>query len=104
VRGKPLLIGCPLFSKNCAARPGNFGGYLSLATAAWRSEAWDDGMGLPEGWQRSTGLGARIMAHRAAMFGAEFVMDLNPTGGTFVKCSLSISPQSADNAPAKHDL
>jgi signal transduction histidine kinase len=64
----------------------------------------DDGVGLPEGWQKSKGLGARIMAHRAAMIGADFVMDLNPTGGTLVKCSLPIPPQSVDNAPGKHDL
>jgi signal transduction histidine kinase len=64
----------------------------------------DDGAGLPEGWQKSPGLGARIMAHRAAMIGADFVMDLNPTGGTFVKCSLPIPPQSGDTAPGKHEL
>jgi signal transduction histidine kinase len=64
----------------------------------------DDGTGLPEGWQKGTGLGTRIMAHRAAMIGADFAMDLNPTGGTLVKCSLPIPPQSADNAPPKHDL
>jgi signal transduction histidine kinase len=63
----------------------------------------DDGLGLPDGWQKSAGLGARIMAHRAAMIGADFVMDLNPTGGTFVKCSLPIAPRPADNAPDKHD-
>jgi signal transduction histidine kinase len=59
----------------------------------------DDGVGLSEGWQKSQGLGTRIMAHRAAMIGADFTMDLNPTGGTFVKCSLPIPPPSADNAP-----
>jgi signal transduction histidine kinase len=59
----------------------------------------DDGVGLSEGWQKSQGLGTRIMAHRAAMIGADFSMDLNPTGGTFVKCSLPIQPPSADNPP-----
>jgi signal transduction histidine kinase len=61
----------------------------------------DDGVGLSEGWQKSPGLGTRIMAHRAAMIGADFAIDLNPTGGTFVKCSLPIPPQSADNPPDK---
>ena len=61
----------------------------------------DDGVGLPDGWQKSPGLGTRIMAHRAAMIGADFAVDLNPTGGTFVKCSLPIPPQSGDNAPGK---
>jgi signal transduction histidine kinase len=64
----------------------------------------DDGAGLPEGWQKSQGLGARIMAHRAAMIGADFIMDLNPTGGTFVKCSLPVPPPSGDTAPGKHEI
>jgi len=59
----------------------------------------DDGVGLSEGWQKSQGLGTRIMAHRAAMIGADFTLDHNPTGGAFVKCSLPIPPRSADNAP-----
>lgn len=59
----------------------------------------DDGVGLSEGWQKSQGLGTRIMAHRAAMIGADFALDHNPTGGALVKCSLPIPPQSADNAP-----
>jgi len=59
----------------------------------------DDGVGLSEGWQKSQGLGTRIMAHRAAMIGADFTLDHNPTGGAFVKRSLPIPPRSADNAP-----
>ncbi len=51
----------------------------------------DDGTGLPETWQENQGLGTRIMAHRAAMIGASFSIEPNPTGGTFVKCSLSPS-------------
>jgi signal transduction histidine kinase len=47
----------------------------------------DDGTGLPENWQKGQGLGTRIMAHRAAMMGAELSIEPNPTGGTFVKCS-----------------
>ena len=63
----------------------------------------DDGAGLPEGWQKTAGMGTRIMAHRAAMIGADFFVDLNPTGGTFVKCSLPIADSPADNASVKHD-
>ena len=48
----------------------------------------DDGVGLPEGWQKTQGLGTRIMAHRSAMIGASFSIEPNPTGGTLVKCSL----------------
>ncbi len=56
------------------------GGRLSLTVE-------DDGAGLPENWQKGAGLGTRIMAHRAAMIGAELSIEPNPTGGTFVKCS-----------------
>jgi signal transduction histidine kinase len=48
----------------------------------------DDGAGLPEEWQKHRGLGTRIMAHRATMIGGEFSIEPNPTGGTFVKCSV----------------
>jgi signal transduction histidine kinase len=48
----------------------------------------DDGTGLPEDWQKQRGLGTRIMAHRAAMIGGNFSIEPNPTGGTFVKCSI----------------
>jgi signal transduction histidine kinase len=54
----------------------------------------DDGSGLPDDWQTNQGLGTRIMAHRAAMIGGTFSIEPNPTGGTFVKCSI---PASSDN-------
>jgi len=50
----------------------------------------DDGTGLPEDWQKRRGLGTRIMAHRAAMMGGTFSIEPNPTGGTFVKCTVSL--------------
>jgi signal transduction histidine kinase len=59
----------------------------------------DDGVGLPENWQK--GLGTRIMAHRAAMIGGDFMIDLNPTGGTLVKCSLPISRARQHNEATK---
>jgi signal transduction histidine kinase len=61
----------------------------------------DDGAGLPEGWQKYQGLGTRIMAHRAAMIGGVFAMDLNPTGGTLVKCSLAAVHPAIVKEPAK---
>ena len=48
----------------------------------------DDGVGLPEGWQRTAGLGTRIMAYRAAMIGGTFSIEPGPTGGTVVTCSI----------------
>jgi signal transduction histidine kinase len=49
----------------------------------------DDGVGLPETWQEEQGLGTRIMAHRAAMMGASFSIEPNPTGGTLVECAMA---------------
>lgn len=53
----------------------------------------DDGTGLPDDWQKNRGLGTRIMAHRATMIGGTFSIEPNPTGGTFVKCSVPIPPK-----------
>jgi signal transduction histidine kinase len=49
----------------------------------------DDGAGLPDGWQHKSGLGTRIMAHRAAMIGGRFSIEPNPTGGTSVRCAVT---------------
>ena len=51
----------------------------------------DDGVGLPETWQNGSGLGNRIMAHRAAMIGASLIIEPNPTGGTMVRCSTPVA-------------
>lgn len=63
---------------------------ISLANRKNRVELTveDDGGGLPDDWQKKRGLGTRIMAHRAAMIGGTFSIEPNPTGGTFVKCSM----------------
>jgi signal transduction histidine kinase len=55
----------------------------------------DDGVGLPETWQKGQGLGTRIMAHRAAMIGATLVLEPSPTGGTLVRCSFATGSQGA---------
>ena len=47
----------------------------------------DDGVGLPEPGPTGSGLGVRIMAHRAAMIGGSFALEPAPTGGTMVTCS-----------------
>ena len=46
----------------------------------------DDGTGLPDGWQKSQGIGTRIMAHRAGMIGGDVAIEPSPTGGTLVRC------------------
>ena len=76
-----------------AIRHGNAGHIvISLIDRAGRPSLSieDDGVGLPDDWRH--GLGTRIMAHRAAMIGADFSIEPNPTGGTFVKCSISGTP------------
>ena len=66
---------------------------VSLANQKNRVELTieDDGAGLPDDWQKNRGLGTRIMAHRAAMIGGTFSIEANPTGGTFVKCSIPVT-------------
>jgi signal transduction histidine kinase len=50
----------------------------------------DDGSGLPPPGNRGEGLGLRIMAHRAGMIGATFIIERVPAGGTLVQCSLPL--------------
>jgi signal transduction histidine kinase len=50
----------------------------------------DDGIGLTEARRReSAGMGLRIMAHRAAIIGAEFSIASPQFGGTSIVCRLS---------------
>jgi signal transduction histidine kinase len=69
---------------------------ISLSNQKGRVELTieDDGGGLPDDWRKKRGLGTRIMAHRAAMIGGTFSIEPNPTGGTFVKCTI---PATAKN-------
>jgi len=50
----------------------------------------DNGSGLPPPAARGTGLGLRIMAHRAGMIGATFAIEPAPEGGTVARCSLPL--------------
>jgi signal transduction histidine kinase len=63
----------------------------------------DDGVGLPEGWQKGQGLGTRIMAHRAEMIGGDFAIDLNPTGGTLVRCSFPVAAPARPGEETTND-
>lgn len=77
--GKPKRVGLNLSERN---------GMVKLTVE-------DDGVGLPEGTQDNSGLGIRIMAHRAVMVGGTFTIEPAPTGGTIVTCSfphVSASP------------
>jgi signal transduction histidine kinase len=48
----------------------------------------DDGIGLPEGYRDSRGIGLRIMGYRARVIGAELDVGRGPAGGTVVLCRL----------------
>jgi len=48
----------------------------------------DDGIGLPENYERSGGLGLRIMNYRAGMIGAKLSIRYQPQGGTAILCAL----------------
>jgi len=48
----------------------------------------DDGIGLPEPLPKSSGMGLRIMVHRAEMVGAMFSASRDNSGGTIVSCIL----------------
>jgi signal transduction histidine kinase len=82
--GKAGRIGISLSERN---------GLLTLAVE-------DDGGGLPETVPAASGLGIRIMAHRAAMIGGSFAIEPAPTGGTIVTCSLPVARASLETAPA----
>ena len=58
----------------------------------------DDGTGLPDPPRKSTGMGLRIMAHRASMIGATFDVRRGETGGTNVVCVLHDAEQPAREA------
>ena len=55
----------------------------------------DDGIGLPPLALRGQGLGLRIMAHRAAIIGAQFAINERPGGGTLVSCRRMASAPSS---------
>jgi len=56
-------------------------------------EVRDDGVGIPHDLSRTTGMGLRIMHHRAGVIGATFNVESADGGGTIVTCSLPRSDQ-----------
>jgi signal transduction histidine kinase len=85
--GKAKRIGISLYERD---------GLLTLVVE-------DDGTGLPEGGPASSGLGIRIMTQRMAMIGGTFAIELAPTGGTIVTCSLPKAPEPSHLGPAQID-
>jgi signal transduction histidine kinase len=51
----------------------------------------DNGIGLPETPAARSGIGLRIMAHRASLIGATFKAERLPERGTRVTCTLPAS-------------
>jgi signal transduction histidine kinase len=52
-------------------------------------EVIDDGVGIHEGSDTSSGFGLRTMAHRAKLIGARLDIDPSQTGGTIVRCTVA---------------
>ena len=48
----------------------------------------DDGIGIPEDFDRTGGLGLRIMRYRAHVISAEIDVSRGPQGGTIVRCTV----------------
>lgn len=82
--------------------PGRIGISLSERNGIITLTIEDDGSGLPDNWQETSGLGLRIMAHRAASIGGACVVGPGPTGGTIVNCTLPLrrAPEQTELKPA----
>jgi len=50
----------------------------------------DDGIGLPDSFSESTGMGLRIMAHRASIIGGTLTARHEESGGTTVSCLIRL--------------
>ncbi len=61
---------------------------LAATPAGVRLSVHDDGVGLPADGRRGSGMGLRIMAHRAAMIGGTFTVEPESAGGTTVTCEV----------------
>lgn len=58
----------------------------------------DDGKGLPEGNNRSRGMGLRIMRYRAGVIGGALAVQKRVGGGTEVVCSVQVPVKSQQRA------
>ncbi|HBA82852.1 MAG TPA: hypothetical protein DCZ95_02045 [Verrucomicrobia bacterium] len=50
----------------------------------------DNGTGLSQGWENASGIGLRLMRHRAQMIDADLQIQPAPEGGVWVQCTLSV--------------
>ncbi len=53
----------------------------------------DNGIGLPEGFEHSDGMGLRIMRHRCGLIGGTLSFEKAAGGGTIVKCQMCRRPE-----------
>jgi len=54
---------------------------------AVRLSVQDDGVGLPENWEQTGGMGIHLMRYRANLIGARLDAGAIPTGGTTIACT-----------------
>ncbi len=79
------------------ARPSRLEVWLFSDATSITLSVTDDGSGLPSPNAPKTGMGLRIMAHRAELMGAQFTLESSPGGGTIVRCRVPV-PQPAASA------
>lgn len=60
----------------------------------------DNGVGLPENWRQSLGMGLKIMEYRARMIGGSLEARGNQEGGTSIKCIFHEAGRSEQGAKA----
>ena len=77
------------------ARPSRLEVWLFTDAASITLSVTDDGSGLPSPNAPKSGMGLRIMAHRAELMGAQFSLESSPGGGTVVRCRVPLSKPAA---------
>ena len=77
------------------ARPSRLEVWLFSDATSVTLSVTDDGSGLPSPNAPKSGMGLRIMAHRAELMGAQFSLESSPGGGTVVRCRVPLPQFSA---------
>jgi nitrate/nitrite-specific signal transduction histidine kinase len=64
----------------------------------------DDGRGLRKDFDKSQGMGQKIMRHRAETIGATFDIRNHPKGGVLMTCTLPTATRAPLRPPARKPL
>ena len=63
---------------------------LEIRDGTLLMEVDDDGEGFPDTAADSSGIGMRVMRHRAQLIGGEFTITAAPAGGTRISCRIPL--------------